>query len=46
MSVSFASEGKTQVGWVATIRQKVQKRDSANNTPPKHPPIVYQIQMK
>jgi len=38
MSASFANEGKTQVGWVATIKQKAQKRDSVNNILPKGSP--------
>jgi hypothetical protein len=38
MCISFTNEGKTQVGWVATVRQKSQRSVNANNTLPKGSP--------
>jgi hypothetical protein len=38
MCISFANEGKTQVGWVAIIGRRTWKWASANNIPPKGSP--------
>ncbi len=38
MHVSFTNEGKTQVGWVTIIGQKMWKWVNASNTPPKGSP--------
>ncbi len=37
MCVSSMNEGKTQVGWVATIGRKTQRWANINNTLPKRP---------
>jgi hypothetical protein len=38
MCVSFANEGKTQVGWIVVVGWRVQRWTSVNNTPPEESP--------
>jgi hypothetical protein len=38
MCVSSTNKGKTQIGWVVPIKQRMQIRANANNTPPKGSP--------
>jgi hypothetical protein len=38
MCISSTNVGKTQVGWVVVVGQKVQKWANANNTPPNGSP--------
>jgi hypothetical protein len=38
MYISFANEGKTQVGWITIVEQKTWRWASANNTLPKGSP--------
>jgi len=50
MCVSSSNEGKTQVGWVATIRRKARRWANINNIPPKgcpcHVPYSNEMTMK